>query len=110
MMMITLGRRGESFPKGTGLRNFYLYFAKIYGPPEILQFYTSAVVDHGGRGPIVARYGGTGPGPLAREHTAVGHIVRSLPPGGNVAPQVALQAMAECMDLPPCPTAVGFFW
>jgi hypothetical protein len=29
---------------------FHLYFAKINGPPEILQNYTSAIVAHGGRG------------------------------------------------------------
>jgi hypothetical protein len=59
---------------------FYLYFAKIYGPPEILQNYTSAAVTHGGRGPTAARHGGMGRGPLARAHTVVGHGVRTLPP------------------------------
>jgi hypothetical protein len=59
---------------------FYLYFAKINGPPEILQKYTSAAVSHGVRGPTAARHGGKGRGPLARAHTAVGHGVRSLPP------------------------------
>jgi hypothetical protein len=29
---------------------FYRDFAKIYDPPQILQKYTSAVVDHGVRG------------------------------------------------------------
>jgi hypothetical protein len=56
---------------------FYLYFAKIYGPPEILQNYTFVVVAHGGRGPTAARHGGMGRGPLARAYTAVGHGVGS---------------------------------
>jgi hypothetical protein len=58
----------------------YLYFAKIYDPPQILQNYTSAAVAHGVRGPIAARHNGRGCGPLARAHTAVGHSVRSLTP------------------------------
>jgi hypothetical protein len=57
---------------------FYFCFAKIYGPPEILQFYTSDVVAHGVRGPTAARHGGRGRGPLARAHTIVGHGVRYL--------------------------------
>jgi hypothetical protein len=62
------------------LYTFSLYFAKIYGPPEILQNYTSVVVAHGVRGPTAAWHGGMCRGPLARAHTAVGNGVRSLAP------------------------------
>jgi hypothetical protein len=59
---------------------FLSLFAKIYGPHEILRFYTSAAVAHDGRVPTAARHGGRGRGPLAKAHTAMGHDVRSLPP------------------------------
>jgi hypothetical protein len=59
---------------------FYLYFAKIYGPPKNLLNYTSAVVGHGGRDPTAVRHGSRGRGPPARAHTVVGHCVRSLLP------------------------------
>jgi hypothetical protein len=57
---------------------FYHDFAKIYGSPEILQNYTSAVMAHGVRDitswPMVVGVAISGPIGL----TAAGHSVRDL--------------------------------
>jgi hypothetical protein len=41
--------RGHTTTKHDFFNIFYLYFAKINSPPQILQNYTSAAVAHGGR-------------------------------------------------------------
>jgi hypothetical protein len=89
---------------------FYHDFAKIYGPPEILQNYTSTAVAHGVRditswptavgaassGPVGLTVGLTAAGHNVRDLTscpavlgpdAMGHSVRCLPTGGSVAPR-----------------------
>jgi hypothetical protein len=58
---------------------FYLYFAKIYDPLEILQNYTSAVVAHGVRDitPWPTAVGAASSAPVACDgHSAVAHGVR----------------------------------
>jgi hypothetical protein len=62
---------------------FYHDFAKIYGPPEILQNYTSVVMAHGVRDitPWPAAVGAASSGPLVWDrHSVVPHGVRSLAP------------------------------
>jgi hypothetical protein len=60
---------------------FYHDFAKIYGSPEILQNYTSAVMAHGVRDitPWPTAVGAASSGPLAWDrHSAVTHGVRNI--------------------------------
>jgi hypothetical protein len=60
---------------------FYHDFAQIYGPLEILQNYTSAVVAHDVRDimPWPTMLGATNTGPLAwGRHSAVSHDVRNI--------------------------------
>jgi hypothetical protein len=73
---------------------FYHDFAKIYGPPEILQNYTSAAVAHGVRyiTPWPMAVGATSSGPLVWDrHSAIPHGVRDLAPWATTL----------------CPSAVG---
>jgi hypothetical protein len=90
---------GLPFDPGIGLRsgNFlyliYHDFAKIYGPPQILQKYTSAAVAHGVRNitPWPAAVGAARSGPIPfrepRRYVpdAEGHDVTGLTPGVSVA-------------------------
>jgi hypothetical protein len=65
------------------LYSFYLDFAKIYGPSQILQKYTSAVVAHGVRDitPWPTAVGAAKSGPLAWARLgAIRHDVRGLAP------------------------------
>jgi hypothetical protein len=60
---------------------FYHDFAKIYGPPEILQNYTSAAVAHGVRDITLwpTTLGAASSGPLAWDrHSVVTHGVRNI--------------------------------
>jgi hypothetical protein len=73
---------------------FYLYFAKIYGPPEILQNYTSATVTHSVRDitPWPTAVGAASSGPVAWDgHNVITHGVRDIAPCATVL----------------CPSAVG---